>query len=76
LLSPQRFRPPSATAKPFERPVSRSVTILSRFNLANRAEYIAGVRFCGLERKVFNEFFLLMNPSLRNYAPSISDTTE
>src|SRR5262249_34507811 len=60
---------------------------LSRFNLADRAEHIAKVSFCGLERKVSNELFLplqqyiccgfrFMNPNLRSYAPSISDSTE
>src|SRR5215467_4697355 len=31
---------------------------LGRFNLADRAEHIAKVSFCGLERKVSNELFL------------------
>ena len=31
---------------------------LSRFNLADRAEHIAKVSFCGLEPKVSNEFLL------------------
>jgi hypothetical protein len=31
---------------------------LSRFNLADRAEHMAKVSFCGLERRVSNELFL------------------
>ena len=45
-------------AKPFEPSGIAICDDLSRFNLADRAEHIAKVSFCGLERKVSNEFLL------------------
>jgi hypothetical protein len=58
LLSPQRFRPPSDKGETFRASGIAICDDLSRFNLADRAEHMAKVSFCGLERKDSNELFL------------------